>query len=133
METTAREIMSTEMMKARPDMSIEQALKILVNNKITGLPVVDKEGRMVGVVSEYDILVQLSQESKVGPESFRKPIQYMRDVEAIQETTRLPEIHRLFIEKRYRRLPVLSAQGKLVGIITRRDLMRIYYYRATLG
>ena len=132
MQTPAKEIMSRKVLFVREGDSVEQTVKLLVNNKITGLPVTDAEGRMVGVVSEYDILVQLSSKVDPSPEDFRQPIQFSRTVQAVAEETPLNEVVQLFIESKFRRLPVLDPAKKIVGIITRRDLMRVYYYRTRI-
>jgi CBS domain-containing protein len=131
--TTAKEIMTREILTVAPASTIEDVLKILVNNRVTGLPVVDKEGKMVGVVSEFDLLTQIAKSEKPTVEVFKQPIEFSKEVTTIVETAKLSEITPLFVTKKFRRLPVVDATGKLVGIITRRDMMRLYYYRAKLG
>lgn len=132
MNTLARDIMSTEIITVKTGTLMEDALKLLVNSKITGIPVTDDEGKMVGVFSDYDVIAQISATNDSKPEIFKKPIQYTSTVKSISETTPLNEILDLIINGRYRRLPVLNRDGKLVGIITRRDLMKLFYYRMTL-
>ncbi|MBC7691946.1 MAG: CBS domain-containing protein [Methylotenera sp.] len=133
METTAKEIMSTEMLNATEGMTIEEALKLLINSRITGLPVVDAEGKMIGVLSEYDILMQISQAKNMKPEVFQQVITFSRKADTIAENMPLNDIVKRFIDSKYRRLPVVNKAGKLIGIITRRDLMRVFYYRARLS
>ena len=133
MQTTAREIMSTEVLTARVGMSLEEAIKLLVNNKITGLPVIDEKGAMVGVYSEYDALTQIAEAEKVGPKMFQGKIRFSSDTHTISENMPLEEVLKIFVESKYRRLPVLDGQKRLVGIITRRDLMRLYFFRAKLS
>ncbi len=132
-ETTAKEIMSRDLVNATDDMTIEDALKVLINYRITGLPVVDKKGKMMGVLSEYDILNQISKSKFSNAKVFQQLIKYSKNVDAISEDTPLSKIVNEFIETKYRRLPVINKAGKLVGIITRRDLMKVYYYRARLA
>jgi CBS-domain-containing membrane protein len=131
-ETTAKDIMTRDLIRATEDMTIEEALKVLINHRITGLPVVDKKGKMTGVVSEYDILSQISASKKKKGLIFQDKINFSKKIEAIGEDMPLSKIVAEFIDTKYRRLPVVDSKGKLVGIITRRDLMRIYYYRARL-
>ena len=133
MNTTAKEIMSTELMHATEGMTIEDALKVLINSRITGLPVVDKKGKLIGVMSEYDILVHISKAKSMKPEVFQEAITYSPTADSIEENTPITEIMKQFIELKFRRLPVVNSSGKLVGIITRRDLMRVFYYRARLS
>lgn len=132
-DTTAKEIMTTDLVKVTEDMTIEEVLKVLINYRITGLPVVDKKGNMTGVVSEYDILKQISKSKKNNEKIYQQRFEYTKKVDSIHEDTPLPSVVNQFIERKYRRLPVTDAKGKLVGMITRRDLMRVYYYRARLS
>jgi CBS domain-containing protein len=132
-KTLARDIMATELVNATEDMTVEEALKVLVNYKITGLPVVDKTGKMMGVLSEYDILKQIAGSKKISQDIFQKKITFSKKVDAIADTTPLQKIMEQFVETRYRRLPVIDKKGKLIGIITRRDLMRVFYYRSKLS
>jgi len=131
-ETTAKEIMTRDLIRATEDMTIEEALKVLINHKVTGLPVVDSKGKMKGVISEYDILTQISGSTKKHAEIFQEQITYSKKIDSITEDTPLSKIVSEFIDTKYRRLPVVDDNGNLVGIITRRDLMRVYYYRARL-
>lgn len=131
-ETTAKEIMTRDLIHATADMTIEDALKVLINYRITGLPVVDKKGKMTGVISEYDILDQISKSKKNSSKIFQQIIRYSTKVNAISEDTPLSKIVSEFISTKNRRLPVINKSGKLVGIITRRDLMKVYYYRSRL-
>ena len=132
MRTQAKEIMSKNPLKVVVGTSIEDALRVLVNHRITGLPVVDKNDRMVGVLSEYDILLQVAKAKKSKRNIFSQPIQYSKKVFAIPETTPLEKIMDIFVKTKFRRLPIVDSSKKLVGIVTRRDLMRVFYYRAKL-
>jgi predicted transcriptional regulator len=131
--TTARDIMSSKLIVAKEGMNIEDAVKLLVNNKITGLPVVDKAGKMVGILSEYDIIARVGKEQRIDPTVFKNGIPYSQQVESVQEDTTLHEILERFIQLKCRRLPVLDAQNRLVGIISRRDVMKVLYYRAKVN
>lgn len=124
--------MSKNPLKVVVGTSIEDALRVLVNHRITGLPVVDKNDRMVGVLSEYDILLQVAKAKKSKRNIFSQPIQYSKKVFAILETTPLEKIMDIFVKTKFRRLPIVDSSKKLVGIVTRRDLMRVFYYRAKL-
>ncbi len=125
--------MTTEILNATEAMTIEEALKVLINSRVTGLPVVDPVGKMIGVLSEYDILVQIASSESLKPEVFQQKIQFSKKADAIKEDTPIEEVMKRFVESKFRRLPVVDPQGKLVGIITRRDLMRVFYYRARLS
>lgn len=131
--TTAKDIMSSRLIVAKEEMNVEEALKLLVNNKVTGLPVVNTKGEMVGIISEYDIIVSVSKQKKVDPESFRGALPYTKVVEAVREDTTLEDVLERFISAKCRRLPVLDKGGRLVGIISRRDVMKVLFYRAKVN
>lgn len=133
MKTVAKDIMSNKLIVAREGMNIEDAVKLLVNNKVTGLPVVDAEGRMVGILSEYDIIARVGKEKEINSTLFQDGIPYSRKVESVREDTDLQDILDRFISLKCRRLPVLDVRERLVGIISRRDVMKVLYYRAKVG
>lgn len=133
MKTIARDIMSSKLIVAKEDMSMEDALKLLVNNRVTGMPVVNGRGEMVGIVSEYDIIASVGRQKKVAPEAFKVELPYTRQVEAVNEDTSLEDILDRFISAKCRRLPVVDKGGRLVGIISRRDVMKVLYYRAKVS
>jgi CBS domain-containing protein len=131
--TTARDIMSSKLIVAKEGMNVEDALKLLVNNKVTGMPVVNAKGQMVGIISEYDIIARVGKAKTLDPESFQSEIPYTKQVEAVNEDTTLDSILERFINAKCRRLPVLDKDGRLVGIISRRDVMKVLYYRAKVN
>ena len=128
--TRAKDIMTTELIFARPTMTIEEAIKTLVNNRITGMPVVDENHHMVGIVSEYDIISTIEAVEEDRPLDLKRTIDFSHKTTSIQEDTPLPVILRQFVERKVRRLPVLNKEQRLVGIITRRDIMRVLFYRS---
>lgn len=130
MTTRAKEIMTTELILAHQEMSVGDAIKSLVNNRITGMPVVDKNRHLIGVVSEYDIIKSVDRPDKASPLNLDQQIHFSSKVSTVTEETGFEDILKLFIEKKVRRLPVVNAKNELVGIITRRDIMRVLFYRA---
>ena len=96
------------------------------------MPVVDEEGKMIGVISEFDILKQIFNGESQRPTRFKDSIRFSKNSKSILDTTPLEEIIGSFVDYKFRRLPVVNKEGRLLGIITRRDLMRVLYYRAQL-
>lgn len=131
--TTAKDIMSSRLIVAKENMNVEDALKLLVNNKVTGMPVVNAAGQMVGIISEYDIIASVGKAKKLEPSTFQSELPYTKIVEAVDEDTSLQDILDRFISAKCRRLPVLDKDGRLVGIISRRDVMKVLYYRAKVN
>ncbi|RJR45781.1 MAG: CBS domain-containing protein [Deltaproteobacteria bacterium] len=137
---TAREIMTREVVRVQVDTPLQEAAELLAQRAISGAPVVDDEGRVVGVISEKDFLRGLAP----GSSSFmgvvadcleegncqalalreRKVADLMSSpaITVIEETPVL-EIARVFKEKDINRAPVLDSQGRLAGIVSRGDLL----------
>jgi len=115
-ELHASEIMTTNVMTLSPDVLIENAAREMFENSISGMPVVDDEGRLVGVVSEYDIIAK--QGKTVGDIM-------TSDIVTVGEETDPETIARMLTEQRIRRIPVVR-EGKVVGIISRSDLVRLF-------
>src|SRR3954463_11844896 len=106
MDSKARDIMSSELLTVRPETTIEEALRMLVNNRVTGLPVVNAKGRMIGVVSEYDLLVQISHSKRKQQAIFQQKISFSKKVKSVRDTATLDQIAPLFVKFKFRRLPV---------------------------
>lgn len=135
MDTVAKEIMSKELIVGQDGISIEDAVKILINNKITGFPIVDTNGHMIGVLSEFDIIQQVTtlEKKTTSAKNFKLPATFSKQIISVKEDTNFEDVMNHFVKENVRRLPVVDAEGKIKGIITRRDVMRILYYRARLA
>ena len=113
--------MSTPVVSVTPGAIVEEALELMVKHRVSGLPVIDRTGRLVGIVSEFDVLVLLSEtEEQYWPID---PVdRFMTtDVVTVDETASLREIARMMQRQGIRRLPVTRDQ-RVVGIVSRRDL-----------
>jgi len=116
MDIPASEIMTRNVITVPMTMPVKEIAQILSEKRITGLPVVDDEHRVVGIISELDII------SRQGATA----AEIMSDqVISATEQTDAEEVAHLFTSSRIRRVPIL-ADGKLVGIVSRSDLMRLY-------
>jgi CBS domain-containing protein len=135
-----KNFMTREVVTVAPEASILDAARLMLDHKISGLPVVNNGGRVVGIVSEHDLLrdnvqttrphwlrmmierVNLADES--GRLHERKVCEVMTpDPVTIAETASLEEAGRLIEENDIKRLPVVH-DNKLVGIIARADMVR---------
>ena len=112
----ARDIMTTEVRTIEPTASVEAAARIMFEQSISGIPVVDENGNLIGVVSEFDVLARPG--ASVGDIM-------TRSVLTVGEDTDPETIARLLIEQQIRRLPVVR-DGQVVGIISRSDLVRLF-------
>lgn len=148
MPKTVADIMSRDPILVSPEMPLQEAIKILAEKRISGLPVVNKTGHLVGVLSETDLMWQ---ETGVTPPPYimvldsvvflQNPGRYEAELhKALGQTVgevmtptpiititpdkTLAEAARLMHERSVHRLPVLSATGEVIGILTRGDVVR---------
>ena len=139
----AFDVMTCEVVSIHPDADILEALRLMLDRKISGLPIVDAGGMLVGILTEGDLLrrAELHTEPRrsawlsflLGPGRLadeyvrthgRKVVDVMtRNVVSVAEDAALPEIVHLMQRHRVKRLPVTNA-GHLVGIVSRADLLR---------
>lgn len=112
----ASEIMTTSILTLTADTMVENAARTMFENSISGMPVVDDDGRLIGVVSEFDII------SKHG-ETVGDIM--TTDVISVGEDTDPQTIAAMLTEQRIRRIPVVN-EGRVVGIISRSDLVRLF-------
>jgi CBS domain-containing protein len=116
----ASDVMTTNVTTIAPDATVDEAIGVLLDNQISGLPVVDARGMLVGMISEFQLLETVF-DPQIRNESVRGFM--TRDVIAVDDGALLADVASLFIMHRIRRVPVLR-EGQLVGLITRRDLLR---------
>jgi len=139
----AKDVMSTEVVTISCKATVLDAAKLMLDRRISGLPVVDEEGRLVGMVSEGDLLRRIEIGTELHPwvqnpgsitdfELFRKYFKshgrhvedvMTRDVVRVFENTPLAKVAALLELKRIKRVPVMG-NGAIVGIISRADFLR---------
>jgi CBS domain-containing protein len=116
----ARDIMSREIVTVGADMLVEDAAKLLAYHTISGMPVEDPDGKVIGLVSEADVIGHIGATvSDVMSES----------VITVAEDTTVEEIATLMESHRIKRVPVMS-NGSLCGIVSRSDIVRSIALRA---
>ena len=126
---TAKDFMKQGLVTVSRDMSIYKAMTLLADNKITGLPVVDKDFKVEGIVTERDFLKLM-----YAPDFQPGPVEdYMTtDVKSFTRDDTLYDICDCLIENNFRRVPVVE-DGRLVGIVSRSDIIdTILRYNASL-
>lgn len=115
-------IMTREVITIRPQADMVQAAQRLLENKITCLPVLDEDEKMIGILTSSDIFrfIIADMKNQIAPTQVKE---YMtRAVETISPDDDIMTAHRLMSLKRFRALPVMQ-EGLLVGIVTRTDLL----------
>ncbi|MCL5807440.1 MAG: CBS domain-containing protein, partial [Deltaproteobacteria bacterium] len=132
--------MTKNVIKTREDADINEAATLLSENRISGLPVVDGQDRVIGMITEADVLAMAGMKKGhvfkdivrhlLGePLSGARQSKCLRDVMTSPAITAGPEadireIALTLDEKRIKRLPVVNEQGKLIGVISRADIVR---------
>ncbi len=115
-----KDLMSTDVISVEPDDSVEKAIKLMIKHRLSGLPVTDSTGRLLGLISEFDLL-DLVWDPQTGQD---RVYQYMtREVKQVDQDAELAAAAESFRTLSIRRLPV-TRDGQVVGIISRHDLLR---------
>ncbi|MBD2741256.1 CBS domain-containing protein [Coleofasciculus sp. FACHB-1120] len=147
MPKTVADVMSRDPIVVRPETPLKEAIQILAERHISGLPVVEQTGKLVGVISETDLMWQ---EKGVTPPAYimfldsviylQNPATFERDLHkslgqtvgevmtqdaiTITEEKPLREAAALMHERNVRRLPVIDKNAQVIGILTRGDIVR---------
>lgn len=110
----AKDIMTKKVITITPTASLKELARTLIKNRISGAPVADKSGKILGVVSEADLVAKKGKQVKA----------IMSDkVISVTEETTVETIASLMTTHKIKRLPVMRGE-KLVGIVSRADIVR---------
>ncbi|MEV4671442.1 MULTISPECIES: CBS domain-containing protein [Actinomadura] len=128
-----REAMTAPAVTVTPSATVRQAMRVLLEHDVTALPVADATGRLVGIVSEMDLLRGAFE---ADPRAFARPLSgtpgapeprhvdevMTRDVRTARPTTDVAELAETMLRTRIKSVPVLDGDA-IVGVISRRDLI----------
>lgn len=122
-----KDFMSTNLITFSPEDSIDYVLDLLAKRKISGGPVVDKEGNLVGIISEVDCLKEIIKGKYSNTPKFPGTVaEYMStEVTTISQEMSLFDVAGKFLELKIRRFPVIK-DGKLIGQISLSDVVRAF-------
>ena len=144
---TVAEVMTRDSITVKAKTPLHEAIKLLAEKRISGLPVVDDDGKLIGIISETDLMWQ---KAGVTPPAYfmifdsviylTNPIDYKRDLQkALAQTVGeimsekpitispdkpLTEAAKIMRDRKIHRLPVLDDSGQIVGILTLSDIIR---------
>lgn len=109
-----------------PDTDIETVVRTLISNRITGAPVLNEKNELVGLIDDKDCLkVLFDSEYHNQPVAMHTVSNYMTSVmKTISPTANIHEVALIFLNTKYKRLVVVDDQGKLMGQISRHDILR---------
>ena len=117
---TAGAIMTPNLVTVRPDASIEEAIELLLKDRISGLPVIDDDDHLVGVITEFALLA-VAYDRRVKNHTVSQHM--TRELITVEVDDPISRVADLCIVHRVRRVPVMD-HGRLVGVIARRDVLR---------
>jgi CBS domain-containing protein len=147
-ERRAKDIMTRDVITVTKDQTVNQVIEILMDKNISGLPVVDENGNVIGIVTEGDLIYRSKKleipryftildsyifldNTKKMEEQIRKMVGYRvedimtKNVVVVDSEETVEEIATIMTKKNVNRVPVIK-DGMLVGIVTRRDIIRAY-------
>lgn len=142
----AKDIMTREVITVKAHDQVDEVARLLVDHKISGIPVIDEERHVIGIVTEKDLIIKASElrvpfyvtlfDSIIFLEN---PIRFKNDLKkytavnvedamtenvvVVEEDAEVSDVVKLMQNKRINRVPVVR-QGQLVGIITRNDVIK---------
>jgi len=136
----ASDVMTTQVVTVLPDTSVREVARTLLINRISAVPVVDKQGRILGMLSEGDfmrraetgtdehhswwlaLVADLRVDAFVKSHGLHAKDVMTREIVSVSEDASLDEVATLLERHRIKRVPVVSG-GKLVGIVSRANLL----------
>ena len=122
---TARDIMARQLITFRPEMSMMDAIGLMLQKRISGAPVVDEHQRLLGMLSEYDVLRVLAS-GEYSAEDYEEHDQVgewmSTDPETVNPDVDIYRLAHLLLERGVRRLPVIEGD-KVIGQVSRRDVL----------
>ncbi len=116
--------MAKDLITFKPNMDIREAMQIMLEKRISGAPVLDDHHNLVGMLSEKDCLHVIIESNYDNYPVSGMVRDYMsRSITTIPADTDVLDVANMFLNSQYRRYPVVH-NGKLIGQISRRDVMR---------
>ena len=139
MNSTVKDVMSTHVIAVRQNASYKDMAGMLHEQRVSAFPVLNDDNKVIGVVSEADLLTKEALEGTVPRTLLSRQERVRKQVNALTAADLMtkppvtigpdePVTHaaRLMFDKRVKRLPVISDDGTLIGIVSRADLLSVY-------
>jgi CBS domain-containing protein len=117
----AKEVMTKDVITSSPDATLADAIKLLIAKEISGMPVIDAGGKMIGIISEKDIL-NFAFSGNLSNTKVKEAM--TKNVTSFSQDADIDSIALAISHNQFRRVPIVEA-GKVVGIVSRRDIIRI--------
>lgn len=138
----ARDIMTKQVFSVKKDMPLKEVAELMAEKSVAGIPVIEEDGKVAGIISEKDFLSRMGSGDKThfmafvaeclqgkACAAFPVRLQKAEDIMtspaiSVREDTTVVEISNIFFEKNINRVPVTDREGKLLGIVSRADIVR---------
>lgn len=121
--TTVSDYMTRDVIVLAPETSVHAALRLLLAHDISGAPVVDARGEVLGMLTERDVIGAIFHASYHKDLGGPVSASMSRDVQSVDADVDVMDVIALFMQSPFRRFPVMSGT-RLVGLISRRDVLR---------
>ncbi len=121
---TAEQIMTSDTVTIGPEATIRDAIELLIARRISGLPVVDANDQLVGILTEFALLA-LAYDHEIANQTVAEHMTH--EVLTVDVSSQVNKIADQFIVHRVQRLPVVR-DGKLAGLVSRRDVLEALYH-----
>jgi len=145
-ERLVKDIMVKEVITIQKDASVEELSELLIKNKISGVPVIDSDGKLVGIATEGDLIIKDSDlhfpryfkllDSIIYLESLNKFKKSLKKflgtkvedvmtskIKTVKEDSTVGDAANMMIKYNINRVPVLNSKDELAGIVTRADIV----------
>lgn len=125
----AKDLMTKEVIFAKPDETIKEVLLKMLKNNISGLPILDNEKRVIGILSQTDI-VRLSEKYKKEDLENMKVNQIIKGRKkkliVAKPNTPIKRLIRLMVKHDISRIPIVDSENKILGIVTKTDILKLF-------
>lgn len=121
---TVADVMTSQLVIFKPEQSIHEVMRAFIKHRISGGPVVDESGKLVGVISEADCMKEISDSRYFNLPILDKSVAHFmtKEVDTIDANTRVFDAASLFSKSSRRRYPVMENK-RLVGQVSRKDIV----------
>ncbi|MFA6236734.1 MAG: CBS domain-containing protein [Bacteriovorax sp.] len=116
-EVTVKQFMNKNCIKLKPNYTIKATIETFRIHHISGAPVVDFQDKIIGVISEYDLLIQAA----TGP--MTAPISYKNEITSVYLETQLKEVLKILYKQKLKWMPVVNKENFIQGVISRIDVL----------
>ena len=138
----AHDIMTRKVFSVKKNTPLKEVAELMAKEKISGIPVLEDDGKVAGIISEKDFLSSMGSGDKThfmafvaeclggkGCAAFPVSLQKAEDIMtspaiSVREEATVVEISNIFTEKNINRVPVTDSEGKMIGIVSRADIVR---------